>query len=135
VWNKWESRWDKLNLTAVLRSHNITFPSNEDDNKWYQELGCHLQAEIQLECEENWKTGASVPVCRKHMIWVNPKVFQQINKQLNVFCVYQACEDPIPSIQGQNHQQQSVKSPHHHNPSNSRPSHKTINKDWRPKRN
>jgi len=27
----------------------MTFPSNEDDTRWNQELGCHLQAVIQLE--------------------------------------------------------------------------------------
>jgi len=49
---------------SVLRSHNMTFPSNEDDIRWNQELGCHLQAVIQLEWEENWNTGANVPGLR-----------------------------------------------------------------------
>jgi len=40
--------------------------------------------------------------------------------------MFQVCEGPIPSTQDQSHQQQSMKNPHLHSPSNSRPSHKTY---------
>lgn len=48
--------------TAVLKSHNMTFPSYEAESKWNHDLGCHLQAVIQDEWDANWKTGAKVPV-------------------------------------------------------------------------
>jgi hypothetical protein len=118
-----------LDPTASL-SHQMKMITNDTMN-----LDAICKQRSSLSAKRTEKQELVCLYEEKHMIWVNPKVFQQINKRLNVFCVYQACEDPIPSIQGQNHQQQSVKSPHHHNPSNSRPSHKTINKDWRPKRN
>lgn len=56
--------------TAVLKSHNISFPSWDADSKWNQDLECHLHAVIQDVCDWNKKLGARVPVIYNIWVWV-----------------------------------------------------------------
>jgi hypothetical protein len=127
-----KKKWDWILLLSLdpttSLSHQMKMITNDTRNL---DAICRQRSSLSAK-----RTEKQEPVSLyEENVWANLKVFKEINRGLSVFYAYQVCEDPIPSIQGQNHQQRLVKSPHHHNPNNSGPSHKTINKVWRPKRN